>query len=63
MADTRPGLKKHIAVCHPAPNPDPRLTNALLRKMSATAKCPMATCRSVVDLKRILKISLLIRNF
>lgn len=45
VADTRPGLKKHIAVCHPAPNPDPRLTNAILKKMSATAKCPMATCR------------------
>lgn len=43
VADTRPSLKKHIAICHPAPGPDPNLAHALLSKMSAS--CPMASCR------------------
>jgi hypothetical protein len=43
VADTRPSLKKHIAICHPAPGPDPNLANALLSKISAS--CPMASCR------------------
>ncbi|KAJ4443639.1 hypothetical protein ANN_05313 [Periplaneta americana] len=43
VADTRPSLKKHIAICHPAPGPDPNLAHALLSKMSSS--CPMASCR------------------
>ncbi|XP_023727059.1 zinc finger and BTB domain-containing protein 47 isoform X2 [Cryptotermes secundus] len=43
VADTRPSLKKHIAICHPAPGPDPSLAHALLSKISAS--CPMASCR------------------
>ncbi|XP_021923426.1 zinc finger protein 235-like isoform X2 [Zootermopsis nevadensis] len=43
VADTRPSLKKHIAICHPAPGADSNLAHALLSKMSAS--CPMASCR------------------
>ncbi|CAG2055772.1 unnamed protein product [Timema podura] len=39
VADTRPSLKKHIAVCHPLLAPD----SALITKTSSA--CPMATCR------------------
>nr|CAD7443708.1 unnamed protein product [Timema bartmani] len=39
VADTRPSLKKHIAVCHPLLAPD----TALITKTSNA--CPMATCR------------------
>lgn len=45
MADTRPGLKRHIAVAHPAPGPDANLAHALMRKLSQSPGCPVASCR------------------
>lgn len=45
MADTRPGLKRHITVMHPAPAPDANLAHALMRKLSQSAGCPVTSCR------------------
>ncbi|KAK6629210.1 hypothetical protein RUM43_003027 [Polyplax serrata] len=45
VAETRPGLKKHITLFHPTPNSDLRLNNTLLRKVAASSKCPMSSCR------------------
>lgn len=45
MADTRPGLKRHITVVHPAPAPDANLAHALMRKLSQSAGCPVTSCR------------------
>lgn len=45
VADTRPGLKRHITVVHPTPGPDANLTHALIRKLSPSAGCPVTSCR------------------
>jgi len=43
MAETRPGLKKHIAVAHPSPADAD--AGALLRKLPQATCCPLASCR------------------
>lgn len=43
MADTRPGLKRHITVAHPAPGPDDNLAHALMRKLSQSSGCPVTS--------------------
>lgn len=45
MADTRPGLKRHITMVHPAPATDANLAHALMRKLSHSASCPVTACR------------------
>lgn len=62
VAETRPGLKKHIAVFHPTPNPDLRLNNAFLRKMSTSSKCPMSSCRLVSNIFFLANIFVFLTN-
>lgn len=40
IAETRPGLKKHISVCHPQ---ESNMSSDIMRKVSVG--CPMSLCR------------------